>query len=312
MSAPVIELSLGLHTFRFSSASTLRDALLGSFADASYAGGPFIVVDRENTTPAWSWLLDLIRARTDWWECAGIAFQHAVADGEDLARTAAADFLARHYFAPALLPWTDVVAKRWPDVRASFGPVHFVPDDHEPRIADIIAEHKKWLAKVGSPDRHVVLWSFNVDGSNARAPLKDAADLRSLLERTAQAGYFHDDDGPWGWLKKEILHRKWLADELPQVVAQLIADERLAFALLDWLLDGWDAWRFDVQLAAWLQNPPSWSSLPVKHKPSGWKRPIRSATYLPDVATLRDVVDHLHQKTQFQLITRPVVDLDAL
>lgn len=307
-----IELSLGNLRFRLACASELRDALLASFEHASYANAPVIIVDRENTAPAWSWLLKLIRTRLDWWECAGVALQHAVCDGNDLARTAAADLLARHHESTALLPWTEALARLWPDARASFGPVHFVEREHEPRLADIVQAQKIWLSRVNVPTREVLLWGHKRGGGPAAASLNDASYLQPLLLRTAQAGRFYETDGPWSWLGDEVFHRSWLPNALIPAVEPITTDERVVSALLDWLLDGWDAWRFAPLLEGWVSRPPSWWSVPARKKPQGWQRPVRPASYFTDAQTMGDIAARMLTKAREQLASPPVLDLAPL
>ncbi len=70
--------SFGGLSFRFDSASTLRDALLASFEQAGFTGGPLVMTGRDDASPAWLWLGPLARLRSDWREAVGVALQHAV------------------------------------------------------------------------------------------------------------------------------------------------------------------------------------------------------------------------------------------
>ena len=75
------------------STSELRHALLASYPDAARFGAPIVASNRDDTAAAGSWLMGLLRKRSDGWPAIGIALQHAAQDGGDLARGALADLL---------------------------------------------------------------------------------------------------------------------------------------------------------------------------------------------------------------------------
>lgn len=118
-SGPKIRLdyALGVHP-EFATASELRDALLGSYPDAAYFEAPVVPLHRDDVAPAWGWVVELLRRRSDWWAAIGVALQHAVVDGGDLARTAFADLLADYRDSFVLLPWAAPLAATLPNVRA--------------------------------------------------------------------------------------------------------------------------------------------------------------------------------------------------
>lgn len=306
-----ITLSVGRLQFSFATASELRNALLEAFADASYVNGPYILVPPE-TEPAWSWINTFIRSRTDWWGCTGVALQHAVHEGGDLARVALADLLANFKASIVLLPWTEPLGRRWPDVRATMNGAGWDKGQRDPRLEDLVTAQKAFVATAAAPDRRVTLWGFNRNGTTAYAEIRDISQLEALLVRTAQAGRFHDDQGPWSWLNNEVLHRRWLSAELPSTVERIASDERVGRAFLDWLGDGWDAWRFVPLLERWCANAPSWWAYAAKKKPAGWQRPIRPSAWWSDVSTLGDVALRLLTRARAQLATPPVLDLPPL
>lgn len=314
MSAPAkVELSLGRLKFRFASASELRDSLLKAFVDASYAGGPFVMVDPEHAEPAWGWVADLVRQRLDWWECAGVALQHAANEGGDLAKVALADLMANFLDSVVLLPWVEPLEKRWPDVHATKNNCGWDKGQVKPTLSEIVAAQKSHVASAGKPDTRVILWQFKSGGKPDYADLRDPSDLESLLQLTAQAGRFPDLGGPWSWLHDEVRYRRsWLPDALPVTAEKLVGDETIVRALLDWLFDGWDVWRFAPLLERWASRPPSWWSYAAKKKPSGWQRPMRPASYRSDARTVGDVAMRMLTKARHQLATPPVLDLPPL
>jgi len=307
--APKIALRLGRLRVEFATAAELRDALLASFADASFAGGPFVIVNLDDARPAWSWTLDLLHQRTDWRPALGIALQHATHDGGDLARAALADLLANFRESVVLLEWTEPLARRWPDVRTNTAGTGWGGGGPNVRLADVVADQCSYLRDVVRADRPVVLDGLGSRGGPSIAELRDAADLDALLARTARRGRFYGADGPWSWLREELLFRAWLPDAMPEAVAGFATvSDRERCALLDWLGDGWDLWRFVDWLEDLRRAPPSWWSRPAKSKPAGWQRRIRPSHW-PDVQTLGDVALEVLTRAHEQVATKPAIDL---
>jgi hypothetical protein len=130
----------------FSTASELRDSLLASYPDAACFKAPVVGRGRDDTAPAWGWAPDLIRTRSDWWPALGIALQHAVHDGGDLARTAFATLMADFRDVLALLPWTEPLAEALPDVLAPGSRAR------TPRSWDLACRSPTWLRSLeGAP-----------------------------------------------------------------------------------------------------------------------------------------------------------------
>lgn len=306
----------------FGTVKELRDALLGSYPDADYFGGPFVGCNRDDTLPAWAWVVQLVRMRSDWWPAIGIALQHAATDGGSLARTAMADLLAGFRDSIALVPWTEQLAHQWPDVKAtSTGTGWGAPDL---RLDTIIRDRQRFREHLDAASDEVFLMGHGRAAKAISGPLTNEAELRALLDESARAGQFPDGDkGPWSWLGFELLTRgEWLRAAFHRVVLAIDAAERAAAqdsfldrasvcALLDWFSEERDLWRFEPLLADWYAKPPTWANTVAKSKPKGWRRTIRSSHW-PDVETLGDVASHAFWRARKQLATAPIIDLPQL
>ena len=303
-----ITLRLGRLELAFATASELRDALLASFPDAAYAGGPFVMVAPDDAQPAWSWAVDLVRRRTDWRKPLGIALQHAAHDGGDIARTALADLLANFRESVVELEWTSPLANRWPDARATRAGAGFGGGGINPRLADIVADQKSLWSTVAAEPR-LFLDEYGPGGAPVTGSLSDAASLQPILSATANAGRFPGAKGPWSWLEGELLFRTWLPGALEPAMKTVVAaagNELLAF--LDWMSEECDLWRFVALLESWTANPPAWWSQSASQTPSGWQSRIRSSAW-SDVTTLGDVVQAALSRARQQAATPPIVDL---
>lgn len=303
-----VTLRLGRLAFAFATASELRDALLASFEDATYAGGPFVMVPPDDAKPAWSWVVDLIRRRTDWRPALGIALQHAAHDGGDLARTALADLLANFRESIVELEWTSPLAQRWPDVRATSAETGFGGGGPNPRLADIVAEQQSLWTSVAAEPR-IFLDEHGSGGAPVVGQIHDASSLQPILTTTADAGRFPDARGPWSWLDGELLYRNWLPAALEPAIKAVVANggnELLAF--LDWTSEECDLWRFTALLEGWAKDQPPWSSRAAAQIPPRWQSRIRSS-FWPGVTTLGDVVQQALARAREQAATPPIVDL---
>ena len=296
----------------FATVSELRDSLLASYPAADFFRAPVVDKGGENLVPAWGWVIKLIRMRSDWWPAIGIALQHAVTDGGELARTAFADLLAEFRDSLVLLPWTADVAAAMPDVRArGSGTGWGVPDL---RLETLVRDQTKYVDHLKATSDEVSLLGYGKRGKLIEGRLTSEADLRALLEETAKAGQFPDGDkGPWSWLGFELrTHEDWLRSAFVRVAATIdAADEPLVFALLDGVSEEQDLWRLEPLLAGWDANPPAWAKTAANHKPKGWRRTIRSSHW-PDVQTLGDVAQSALWRAGGQVATPPVVDLPQL
>ncbi len=304
-----ISVRFGRLTLSFATATELRDALLASFPDADYAGGPFVMINQDETAPAWGWVAEVVRKRTDWREPLGVALQHATHDGGDLARTALADLTANFKESLVLLEWTSPLAQRWPDVKATRCATGWGGNVIEPRLADVVAEQKTQWTSVAHNDK-AFLDEFGPAGAPVVGRLADASSLQTLLAQTAKAGRFPGGKGPWSWLANELFYRNWLPATLAPAMTAVVAaggDVEIR-ALLDWLSEECDLWRFVSLLDGWSSKPPAWSSESADRKPAGWQHPIRSASW-PDVTTLGDVVEQALSRARDQEATPPIVDL---
>ncbi len=296
----------------FATASQLRDSLLASYPDAKYFGGPLVGRGRDDTAPAWGWAIDLIRQRTDWWPALGIALQHAVANGGELARTAFGDLLAEFRDSLVLLPWTEPVAAEMPDVRAQGSGTGWGLTDL--RLETIVRDQKQFVAHVKATNSEVALIGYGQSGSALSGPLTNATDLQALLDETARSGQFPDGDkGPWSWLGFELRTREeWIRSALFDAIATLDGTKQVnVLALLDWFSEEQDLWRFEQLLTGWHTTPPAWAKTSATTKPRGWKRTIRSSHW-PEVQTLGDVARQALWRAKKQIATPPVVDLPQL
>jgi len=296
----------------FSTASELRDSLLASYPAAAFFGAPVVELGGENLVSAWGWVVQLIRMRSDWWPAIGVALQHAVTDGGDLARTAFADLLADFRDSLVLLPWTAPVAASLPDVRArSSGTGWGAPDL---RLESIVRDQTKYIDQVKATAAEAELLGYGNGGKVIAGPLTSETELRALLDQTAQAGQFPDGDkGPWSWLGFELrTNEAWVRSAFVQIASSIdAADEPQVFALLDWLSEEQDLWRLQPLLAGWDKRPPAWAKTAASHKPKGWKRTIRSSHW-PEVQTLGDVVHQALARAETQQAMPPVMDLPPL
>ncbi|HEY0195402.1 MAG TPA: hypothetical protein VGC42_30010, partial [Kofleriaceae bacterium] len=296
----------------FATAAELRDALLASYPDASYFQAPVVGRNRDETAPAWGWVPELIRQRTDWWPALGVALQHAAKEGGDLARTALATLLADCYDTLALLPWTAPVAQAeaWPNKAPGAGTGWGMP---ECTLQAIVRDQEKTLGEIRG-DATAFLDGYGKGGAVIQGPFADEADLKTLLAESAQAGQFPDGkNGPWSWLGSELVTGEaWLRPALKDAILTIDAsDETQVLAMLDWFFEERDLWQYAPLLQGWDEHHPAWWDKPASTKPSGWRYDMRSAHW-PDVATIGDVVVEAMRRGHKQVATPPVADLPAL
>ncbi len=287
----------------FSSVSELRDALLASYPGAAYLGSPIVLVNRDDPAPAWGWLAQLLKARTDWWPAAGVALQHATQDGGDHARIALADFLDTYQESVVLLEWTTPIAGQWPDVRAGMSGSTFGDPDH--RLATIVVGQRT----LWDEQQHakVAIAGLGAGGTWLTVDVSSEADLAALLVKSAAAGN-PDGEGPWHWLISELRFHHQMQPWVPAAFAKLAAGSLAEVcAILDWFFEQHDLWRHVALLEAWSQTPPAWWSEPADKLPPKWKYPVR--TNAADARTLGDVAVSALNRAQGQAQARPTVDL---
>jgi hypothetical protein len=296
----------------FSTAAELRDSLLASYPDAAHFGGPVVGVNRDDTLPAWGWTIRLIAQRSDWWPALGIALQHAVNDGGDLARTAFATLMADKRDMLALLSWTEPLVEAFPDtVAPGSGTGWGVPDF---RLETIVRDQKKSLAEIKTATNEAFLSEHGPGGSDIEGPFTNEDDLRALLVSSARAGQFPDGtDGPWSWIGFElIVGEAWLRPALVHAVSTIdTSDQPTLFALLDWFSEERDLWQFVPLLENWFAHHPDWWETAAMTKPKGWKWTMRSAHW-KDISTLGTIVREALRRARGQVITPPIMDLPVL
>jgi hypothetical protein len=307
-----IMIGLGGLRFSFASASELRDALLASFADADFAGGPLIVINTiaGDLRPAWSWVIDLLRRRTDWWLALGVALQHATLAGGEIARVALADLMANFTDSVALLEWTAPLAERWPEVRATSSGTGWGGPNL--RLADILSAQRSYAVLLAAEERQVILDGFGPRGPRRIGVFRDERGLEELLAKTARSGRFYGTRGPWSWLSDELLLRPWIRGAMPRIAAAFAdGPEPGRYALLDWLGEECDLWRFTDLLEGWRATPPPWWPEPARKKPPGWRHRIRPS-FWREVQSVGDVALRLLALAHEQRTTPPVLDLSLL
>ncbi len=295
----------------FSTTAELRDSLLASYPDAAAFGKPVVAVDRESTVPAWGWVIELLKKRSDWLPSIGIALQHAARDGGDLARRALFDLMGDFHESVALLPWTAPLARTWSDLSAERTATGF--GEPEFRFDSIARDQERYLAAARTSS--IVLLKYGKNGDLiAREPFATEADLQAVLDESARAGEFPGGDkGPWSWVAFQLLIKgAWMRPAFVHLVTTL--DTSITphlYALLDWFSEESDLWQFVALLDGWIAKPPPWWGKLAETKPKGWKRDLRSA-YWPNVKTLGDVVQETRKLAAMQVATPPVDDLPLL
>ncbi len=310
-SRPRVVMHLGNHSFAFASTSELKAQLLDAFKDAAYAGGPLIIVNRDDTAPAWQWVGELIRVRSDWRECAGIALQHAVLDGGSQAQTTFADLMANQRSAIVLRRWTVPLALRFPAVTATSSATN-MGGGSNPRLDAIMVEQAALAAAAESDKRQVLFSDWHGAFKPRVEPMPGVAELRALLIDTSLDGRSVRTEwgaGPWGWLHQEYLFRPWVYEVLPEVMREVLAtDAKHDFAALDWLCSRTDTRRFRAILEAWRDGPSSWWSDTAITPPLRWRQPVLGGLWR-DVKVLGDVVGQLLANADHEDATRPDSDL---
>jgi hypothetical protein len=281
--------------YAFSTAAELRDALLASYPGAAYLGAPIVLVNRDDPAPAWGWVRELLRTRTDWWPALGIALQHAAQDGGDNARIALADLLEGFQEAVVLLEWTEGIAKQWPDAKAGITGTSLGRPDY--RLETIVAGQRKlWNGQQGA---EVSIEGLGPGNTYLTVDVKTAADLEALLATSAKAG----GDAPWSWLFSELLFHHRMQPWVPAACAKFAAgSDAEVRAMLDWFSEQHDLWRYVDLLEAWSRTPPPWWSAPAAKK----HHPIRGSA---DAKTLGDVASGVLSRALGQAGTSPTVDL---
>lgn len=287
----------------FSSVSELRDALLGSYPGAAYLGSPIVLINRDEPAPAWGWLVELLRTRTDWWPALGVALQHAAHDGDDNARIALADFLDTYQESVVLLEWTEPIASQWPDARAGISGTTFGHPDH--RLATIVVGQRRLWD--GQQSAKVEIEGLGPGGTYLAVDVKTEADLAALLATSAAAGN-RDGKGPWDWLVSELLFHHEMQPWVPAACAKLAAgSDADVCAMLDWFFEQHDLWRHVDFLDGLSRTPPRWWNEPSDKKPPKWRYPAR--THASSAKTLGDVALSVLSRARGQAATPPIADL---
>ncbi len=307
-----IELRAGTTPLAFASARELLSALDTSLEEGRGYGDPIVRFGHDDSEPAWLWLDRLLAQRSDWRDCVAVALQHAVVDGDALVRQAFADVLASSRQLAVLEPWD------WPLVDL-LGPLTVRHAElawglgARPPLQAVLAGQQAWLAQIRMAD-FLVPTEGAMGPKASHLPLRTAADLQTLLQRSAERGKFVETpwgNGPLAWLHLAVLARPWVQAELPLCLERaLTGPDALRRVALDWLLDGRDLWRYVQLLDDLVAHHPTWWDEPAAAKPAGWQRPIRVAPQ--QARTLGHVVAFLRAQAHAQLATPPVLDLPLL
>lgn len=291
------------------STSNLRDALLGSYPATNYYGAPVVGINRgDETAAAWTWLLGLVRRRSDWRPAIGTALQHATRDGGDYARIALADFLESFQESVALLKWTEPMAKVWPDVVATCRGTTFGRDDY--RLATILAAQRN-LWDLCQADSCIGVDGIAADGSWLIADVREQAAFESVLATSARVGKFGPrGEGPWYWLGKNLILRDWLEPMLVLACTKFASAgcDAEVRAMLDWFADDHDLWRYIDLLESWTHATPRWWNEPADVVPVGWRFPVRA----DGAKTLGEVALGALARARAQVAATMTIDLPTL
>jgi hypothetical protein len=286
-----------------SSTSELRDALLASYPDAAHYGAPVARLNRDDTQAAWTWLLGLVRKRTDWWPALGIALQHAAQDGGDLARIALADFLESYQHSIALLEWTEPMAKQWPDAVATCRGTGFGEPDY--RLATILTAQRA-LMDLSKTDTRMAVEGAGANGDWLIVDVQTQSDLESLLAASAKVEKYGGANGPWHWVISQLIFRPSLEPMMVGACEKLAAGSDVEVrAMLDWFFEEHDLWRYVDLLEGWNRTPPAWWNAPAGTVPPGWRFPIRGE----GAKILGDVVVRAVLRAREQAGTKMTIDL---
>ncbi|TVQ93650.1 MAG: hypothetical protein EA397_03915 [Deltaproteobacteria bacterium] len=294
------------------STSDIVRALHESFYDIPSPEQPLMRTGRDESELAWAWVEPIVRLRSDWRSCVGVALQHAVAEGGLTARIAFTDMLITHRAISLLLPWTNIVGMRYPEARPSQRG-SFATQIDDPVLADVLREHHRYLS-LWTPLDQVVLGDSSqthtlvkIDGQNT---------LQDVLRSSGRAGHFQLTawaDGAWSWLMEYAVFVPELGERLPALFQEVVgADPEVAPAALDFLAQEWDLWRFEDLLDEWTTETAAWLETPLHRKPAGWRsRPLCSRSF-PRANTYGDVVRALRGRARRNAQMRPRMDLEAL
>lgn len=300
-----LHVEFGSLRFDLRTASSVRDALAASFVDETYAHGPYVMVGPENDQPAWLWVVDIAEQRSDWWPSLGIALQHAVAAGGDRERVALADLMANRANAAVLVPWVEALAQQWPDAKATRSATNAGAADGF-SLRGIVTDAKRHLANTSAADGTVVL---DGDGHVRLFPLTGQIDLRDVLLASSQLGD-RRNEAPWKWLHAELMYRPWIGPALDQILP-VLHDEPEVAAMLDWMFDGRELYRFAPLLASWDASHPPWWNWPADRKPKGWRHAVRRP-YGEKGGTFGDVATALLVRARAAAAASPILDLSPL
>lgn len=298
---------------RCTSCSGLRDALIASLNGLPDGGSAWVPVDPSGKTEhAWAWLTSLIRRRSDWRVCAGIALQHAVLDGTRRAREAFADLVTNDTSLVLIEDLLAPLAQHCGDDRVSRPRTGWgVPGG---TLAEAMTDRARALAATAAEDWSVRLPSPGTMLGFRLEAVPDPAALVDLMVRTAATSDGVRDEwggrGPWSWLYAGLVFRPWVAEAAPEAIAEAVerGGATAAGAALDWLSAGWDLAHYVEALHAWQVASPPWWNRSVGEALPGWRRPI--ATSSSSIGTFGEAVVDLSRQAAEQRATPPDLDLD--
>lgn len=275
----MMEYKAGSTDLKFDSIPGLASALEHSLEEGRSYGYPVVRVGFDDSEPAWMWLDQLLRERSDWQNGLALAIEQVVGRGDGFVRTAFVDFLANVKRSVALRPLLRRMCSGLDNpagTRSSFG--WGVDADGRPRLEAVLRAQDKWIQEFSDPGYALLLEGTH--GPNISClPLRNPDELRALVLRSIARGRFNQTEwgnGPLAWLHLAVLIRPWVDNELPALAASLFkgsAGERAG--AIDWLLDGRDLWRYCDQLSLLCESKPRWLEAPATEKPPGWQRAIR-------------------------------------
>lgn len=262
------------------SCQELLDTLRGDLDACAPLGYPVRQVGLDSDEPVWVEVVPLVVQRSDWLPAVGQAVQRLLAENYPLAAVATADLLGQHLAMSALVPWLEPFAAALENTRPTRNPLVLISDGPA-TFGKLFAQMRDVHREYSDPTRPVRL--HGQFGPAVEVPLRDAADLRTALARSAERGLFSYT--PWGsdplaWLWPADLGRPWVGPALPAAMAELLSGSPAQVAAATgWLQQGRDLWRHVETLRQLCAAPPPWWNAPFGGKPKGWSKqmPVEKA-----------------------------------
>ena len=297
----------------FSSAATLRDVLRTDLEQSREFSSPVVRVGHDGTKPVWSWLLPLVRLRSDWVPLVGAVLRHFASEGDPFTHIAIADLVGAQRHCVALLPAMRAFAQPLADVHMTWTPTWW-SEDGAVTLGKVLAAHEELLAELCDPARPAWL-EGRFGPKTSMVEMTDADDLREALRLSAKRGRFkwtEWGDHPLSWLYPEALGRPWIDPLLGELLPPMLNGTHAeVITALDWMLEKRDLWRYVDALQAASIEPPWWWEESSATKPKGWRKPWPITPFLRG-KPLSAVVEFLLPLAQQQAALAPVQDLPEL